>query len=295
MTVSRAIKITDVVLRDGLQDQDVMVATDDKILVARALVAAGLRELEVAAFVAAQRVPQMSDGGQVLAALATGAFAGIRICTIALNGRGVSRARDSQLDELRLVVSAGAGHSKANAGRTADTALDEYTEALGSAATHFETTGAVSTAFNDPFDGAVDPSEVVRIVGRFVDIGVSRVSLADTLGTAPTTQVLRTLEAVRAAFPELSLGLHLHDAHGQALDTVGAAIELGADQFDSALGGLGGCPFAPGAHGNLDTALLVEHCAAQGFHTGIDASGLQQALSVLRAALGRGTPVASPG
>ncbi len=287
------------VLWDGLQDEDVMVGIGDKVSIARALAEAGLRELEVAAFVAAQRVPQMADSADVLAALAreasAGALAGVRICAITLNGRGVSRARDALLDELRLVVSAGAAHSKANSGRTADAALDEYAEAVGAGSTDFETTGAVSTAFNDPFDGAVDPAEVVRIVARFVDIGVSRVSLADTLGTAPTTQVMDTVGAVLAAFPELSLGLHLHDAHDHALDTVDAALGVGADQFDSSLGGLGGCPFAAGAPGNLDTLELVEHCAAQGIATGIDTSALAAALGALRAALGRGTAVPAHG
>lgn len=277
------VRLTDVVLRDGLQDLDGVVSTPTKLALARALVAAGVTELEVAAFVSPRWVPQMGDATAVLEGMA--GLGSSRICAIALNGRGIQRARESQLDELRLVVSAANGHSQANAGRSPHQVMEQYADELRTGPVSFEVTGSVSVAFNCPFDGPVSPAQAVEIVSALVDLGATRVSLADTLGTAPTAQVMTTVTAVREAFPGLPLGLHLHDGEGQALTTVKTAIKAGVDQFDSALGGLGGCPFAPGAHGNLDTAALVETLACEGFDTGIRPEGLAEASTVLQQAM----------
>ena len=277
------VRLTDVVLRDGLQDLDGVVSTATKLELARALVAAGVSELEVAAFVSPRKVPQMGDGPEVLQGLKD--LVTTRICAIALNGRGIQRARESRLDELRLVVSAANGHSQANAGRSPGELIEQYAVELHAAPVQFEVTGAVSVAFNCPFDGPVEPARAVSVVRALVDLGATRVALADTLGTAPTSQVMETVTAVQEACPGLPLGLHLHDGHGQALTTVKAAITAGVDQFDSALGGLGGCPFAPGAHGNLNTADLVVALDADGVETGIDATGLAEAQVVLRRAM----------
>ncbi|HWC24562.1 MAG TPA: hydroxymethylglutaryl-CoA lyase [Flexivirga sp.] len=277
------VRLTDVVLRDGLQDLDGVVSTGTKVALARALVAAGVAELEVAAFVSPKWVPQMGDATAVLEGLAD--LASIRICAIALNGRGIQRARESHLDELRLVVSAANGHSQANAGRSPQQLLGQYADELRSAPVSFDVTGAVSVAFNCPFDGPVSAAQAVGVVSALVDLGATRVSLADTLGTASTAQVMETVTAVRNAFPDLPLGLHLHDGEGQALTTVTAAVDAGVDQFDSALGGLGGCPFAPGAHGNLDTADLVGLLEGEGIDTGIRPEGLAAARGVLQRAL----------
>lgn len=274
-----AVRVTDVVLRDGLQDLDVVIPTAAKLDIARALAAAGVAELEVAAFVSARRVPQMGDATDILRGLEPLETA--RICAIALNGQGIRRARASRLDELRLVVSAADGHSRANAGRSPHELIEQYGAELGSDTVPFDITGAVSVAFNCPFDGPVSPAQAVSVVGALVAVGATKVSLADTLGTAPTSQVMSTVTAVREAFPDLPLGLHLHDGHGQALNTVTSALAAGVDQFDSALGGFGGCPFAPGAHGNLDTAALIKHLADRGADTGIDPAALGAAHDLL--------------
>jgi Isopropylmalate/homocitrate/citramalate synthases len=282
-----AVRLTDVVLRDGLQDVDGVVSTGTKLELARALVAAGVAELEVAAFVSPRWVPQMGDATAVLDGLAD--LASTRICAIALNGRGIERARESHFDELRLVVSAANGHSQANAGGSPQQLLEQYANELRSAPVSFEVTGSVSVAFNCPFDGPVSPPQVIEVVSALVDLGATRLSLADTLGTASTAQVMDTVTVVQQAFPGLPLGLHLHDGEGQALTTVKAAIAAGIDQFDSALGGLGGCPFAPGAHGNLDTAGLVGLLVGEGIDTGIRPEGLVDAQLVLQRALQEAT------
>lgn len=262
-------------------------STQGKGMIADALVAAGVRELEVASFVSAKKVPQMGDAEALLATLSY--QPDVRICAIALNPRGAQRAVGTRVDELRLVVSAGAGHSRANAGRDTEQALDEFAAAIPQL-TGVTVTAAVSTAFNCPYDGPVSAHRLLSVVQRFHDAGVRQISLADTLGTAATEQVLRSLDTVRNALPDLQLGLHLHDGHGQALATVDAALRVGVRQFDSALGGLGGCPFAPGAHGNLATEALVAHLHRRDVPTGITEAALTDAHHQLRDALQRGAP-----
>jgi hydroxymethylglutaryl-CoA lyase len=285
------IQLTEVVLRDGLQDEPVVVGTEDKCAIVAALVAAGVSALEVASFVSPTRVPQLADAEALLAALPKSP--GVRRSGIALNARGAHRASAATgLDEVRLVVSAGAGHSRANAGRETEQAIAEFVEALPALA-GLDVSAAVSTAFECPYDGPVAPARLVSIVRQLHDAGITSVGLADTLGTASTERVLRSVGAVRDALPDLDLNLHLHNAHGQALATVDAALLLGVHRFDSSLGGLGRCPFAPGAHGNLATEQLVAHLHADGITTGIDEPALARASTVLRAALARGASIGS--
>ncbi|WP_163507098.1 hydroxymethylglutaryl-CoA lyase [Fodinicola acaciae] len=275
-------RITDVVLRDGLQDEPVIVSTVDKVRIFDALVDAGVREIEAVSFVSRHRVPQMADAESLLSAL--GRRPGTRISGIALNLRGALRARDCQLDELRLVVSASEGHSAANAGRTTEKALDEIDEAVASLP-GIDLVGAVSTAFVCPYDGVLSAARLLWVVGRLFSAGLRRISLADTLGTATPDHVRRSVDAVRSAYPDVELSLHLHNTAGQALDSVDAVAGLGIVGLDSSLGGLGGCPFAPGAAGNLDTATLVRHLDSRDIPTGISLSALHDATTLLTSIL----------
>ena len=279
------VTITDVVMRDGLQDEPVVVSVADRVAIAEALIAAGLRSIEATSFVNPARVPQMADAEELVAALPTPE--GVRYMALALNARGVRRAVAAGVEEIAVVVSAGQGHSRSNAGRSTEEALADV---AGVVAEHPEVTfvGGVATAFVCPFDGDVAPETLVPIASRLAELGVSRIGLADTLGTATPEQVVRSVGAVREALPDTELGLHLHNAHGQALRTVDAALGLGITRFDGAAGGYGGCPFAPGAHGNIDTEQLVAHLHAQGVDTGIDAALLAEAVTVVKEALARG-------
>lgn len=283
------LEITDVVLRDGLQDEDVIVDTADKAAIAVALGEAGLRTLEVASFVSPTKVPQMADAAGVMAA--TRAIPVVRVA-LALNAKGVHRAVENGADAIQIAVSASNAHSRANAGRDSKRAADELAEAV---AAHPATVfiGGVSTAFICPFDGPVPARQLLSVVAQLARLGVARVSLADTIGTAAPEYVAAALGAVQRAHPGLDVGLHLHDAHGQALQTVDLALEQGVRHFDSALGGYGGCPFAPGAHGNIATESLVGHLEARGMDTGVDMAGLSAAHAVLEEALRRAVPVAS--
>lgn len=282
------VEITDVVLRDGLQDEPVVVAVEDRVRIAEALVAAGVSRVEAASFVNPARVPQMAGAEELVAAL-PGAR-GVRWSALALNRRGVQRAIDAGVTDVCVVVSAAEGHSRANAGRTVADALADLD---GVVAEHpgVRFTGGVATAFVCPFDGDIAPARLAEVARAYARIGITDLGLADTLGTADPQHVVRSVGAVREALPEAVVGLHLHDALGQALRTVDLALGLGITRFDAATGGYGGCPFAPGAHGNIATETLVGHLHERGVDTGIDAGLLAEALAVVKSALLRGSPV----
>lgn len=274
------VQLTDVFLRDGLQDEDVIVSTADKLAMAHALVAAGLPRLEVASFVNPQKVPQMGDAAEVLAGLPRSEQ--VTYTSLALNGRGIARAVAAGATDVQVVASASQAHSSANAGQSIEDALESLaTEVARCPQVHFF--AGISTAFTCPFEGEIDPAHLLRVVRAFKNMGITDIGLADTLGTSPTDQIVNAVAYVRDAEPDLTYSLHLHNAHGQALDTVSATVEqLEITRFDSALGGYGGCPFAPGAHGNLATEELVAHLHATGHDTGIDEHRLAEALRLAR-------------
>lgn len=282
------VEITDVVMRDGLQDEPVVVSVADRLRIADALVASGITRIEAASFVNPARVPQMAGAEELLGGLPRAA--GVRWSALALNRRGVQRAVDAGASEVCLVVSAAEGHSRANAGRGVREALAEM-DGVAEAHPHVRFTGGVATAFICPFDGDVAPPQLVEVASAYADIGITRLGLADTLGTADPHHVARSIAAVRDALPEAVIGLHLHNALGQALRTVDLALELGITRFDAATGGYGGCPFAPGAHGNIATETLVDHLHQRGYDTGIDPVLLDEAVVVVKDALRRGSPL----
>jgi hydroxymethylglutaryl-CoA lyase len=281
-------EITDVVLRDGLQDEPVLVSIADRCRLANALADAGLRTLEVVSFVSGHRVPQMRGAEEFLGALPR--RPDVRLYGLALNQRGARRAIGTGLDELRLAVSASIAHSSANAGRSTDQALEEIAaavEELTAEEPELHLVGAVATAFICPEDGPVPAGRLLGVVRRFHDMGLRHVNLADTLGTATPEHVARSVASIRDAFADLDIGLHLHDADGRVMASVDATMALGIRKFDSSLGGLGGCPFASGAHGNTATEALVTHLHRGGVATGIDEDALRDATALLRDVLDR--------
>lgn len=284
------VEVTDVFLRDGLQDEHVVVPTAEKQRVFDALAAAGVPRIEAASFVHPSKVPQMADAQELFAGLAANG-AGPRATALALNARGIRRAVESGVREVQVVASASRAHSSANAGRSTDEALADIAAEV---ARHPETEffAGISTAFTCPFEGRIAPEVLLAVVRRFATMGVRKVGLADTLGTTPTDEVLAALDCVRRAEPDLTYSLHLHNAHGQALATVTAAAADGIDRFDAALAGFGGCPFAPGAAGNLATEELVRHLHESGHRTGIDEARLGEAARMARDAVVRAPALA---
>ncbi|MGQ3385167.1 hydroxymethylglutaryl-CoA lyase [Glutamicibacter sp. TV12E] len=282
------IQITDVFLRDGLQDEPVIIDTERKLEIAAALGAAGVCRMEVASFVNPVRVPQMADATDILQRLPQ--VAGLRYTSLALNGKGISRAAAAGATEVQVVASASQAHSAANAGASIDEALESLAIDI---ARHpqLNFSAGISTAFTCPFEGEIDPARVLKIVSAFKDMGIKDIGLADTLGTTAPQRAMDTMKYIQDAQPDLTYYLHLHNAHGRALETVALAIDSGITRFDAALGGFGGCPFAPGAAGNLSTLELVQFIHAHGHETRIDEGRLKAATDLARFAVGSGRPV----
>lgn len=276
------IHVTDVFLRDGLQDEEVVVPTSGKLAVAHALDRAGLTRLEVASFVNPKKVPQMADAAEVLAGLPT--KQDMTYTSLTLNGRGVDRAVQAGATDIQVVTSASQAHSTANAGQSIEAALANLGKHLAAyPEVHFF--AGISTAFKCPFEGEIDPAHLLRVVQAFKSMGITDIGLADTLGTSSPELVMSAVNYVRDAEPDLMYSLHLHNAADQALETVSAAVDAGITRFDSALGGYGGCPFAPGAHGNIATEELVRHLHLSGHETGIDEGLLSDAVQLARSVL----------
>jgi hydroxymethylglutaryl-CoA lyase len=260
--------LTEVVLRDGLQDEAVTVPTHEKVRLARGLIDAGVRSLEVGSFVSARRVPQMADTGEVLKALLDAPAA---LHTLVFTERGARQAIDAGARTVRLVVSASDGHSVANAGVPTAAALDRLAgcaSLLTEAGVAIE--ASVATAFVCPFDGDTDPDRTADVAARLGRLGARVVHLADTIGAARPSQLRTVVPAVRDELPDVPLGLHLHNTYGLALANAWEGLGLGIRRFDAALGGLGGCPFAPGASGNVATDDLVDFFHREGIATGLD-------------------------
>ncbi|MGK3207034.1 hydroxymethylglutaryl-CoA lyase [Amycolatopsis sp. MEPSY49] len=266
--------LTEVVLRDGLQDEPITVPTHEKVRLARGLVDAGVRSLEVGSFVSARRVPQMADTGEVVKALLD---APAVLHTLVFTERGARQAIDAGAKAVRLVVSASDGHSVANAGVPTDAALDRLAACaalLAEAGVAIE--ASVATAFVCPFDGDTDPDRTADVAARLGRLGARVVHLADTIGAARPGRLRATVAAVRDELPDVPLGLHLHNTYGRAAANAWEGLSLGIRRFDSALGGLGGCPFAPGASGNVATDDLVDFFHREGIATGIDVDKLAE-------------------
>ncbi|PRA08262.1 hydroxymethylglutaryl-CoA lyase [Arthrobacter sp. MYb211] len=284
------VEITDVFLRDGLQDEPVIVGTEDKLRVAEAIMDAGIRRLEVASFVNPARVPQMGDAAELFAGLKRRGSVGYT--ALALNGKGITRAAAAGAREISVVTSASQAHSSANAGASIEEALASLSADVAKhPATRF--VAGISTAFTCPFEGEIGAEHLLRVVRAFKSMGISNIGLADTLGTTAPGRLMDSVKYVQDHEPELTYYLHLHNAHGQALETVGLAVDAGITRFDAALGGYGGCPFAPGAAGNLSTGELVGYLHAQGHDTGIDESALAEATALAQTVVAS-APALSP-
>ncbi|MGB8651316.1 MAG: hydroxymethylglutaryl-CoA lyase [Mycobacteriales bacterium] len=282
-----ALLLRDVTLRDGLQDETPVLLAS-KLEVFEALLEAGVTDLELTSFVRPDRVPAMADAEALCAATDR---AGITRWGLVLNPRGAERALSAGLRHLQYVVSVSDSHSRRNAGAPTDQAMAGLAEvaALAAAAgAALELT--LATAFGCPYDGPVDPDRVATLAARAVGHGASSVSLADTIGVAVPTEVRALVAAVRPV-AGVPVGVHLHDTRGLGLANALAAVDAGADRVDGTVGALGGCPFAPGASGNLALEDLVHALEAMGVRTGLSVTGLVAAAHVACGAVGR--PVGS--
>jgi hydroxymethylglutaryl-CoA lyase len=280
---ARTVQIVEVAPRDGLQNESVLVPTADKVTLIERMIDAGARRFEVASFVHPGRVPQMADAEAVIAALPDRAdLSYIGLC---LNRRGVERAartRDGNkrgVDEAGCVTVASDAFGKANQNQTSAESVAENVAMLELAKREgLVPQATIAVAFGCPFEGAVDPARVIAIAGQLAEAGPVEIAVADTIGVAVPGQVRDLIGALREMLPDdVRLRAHFHDTRATGIANAWAAWEAGADVLDSSLGGLGGCPFAPGATGNIATEDLVYLLERSGLSTGID---LEKAIAV---------------
>jgi len=275
--MSRRIEIVEVGPRDGLQNEKAVLETPDKIDFILRLEAAGARRIEAVSFVNPRRVPQMAGAEEIMAALPR--EAGRSRIGLVLNERGWDRAVASACDEANVVVCATDGFGIRNQGA----GVSEQMAALETIVKRRELEGGppisltISVAFGCPFEGEVSQDQVVAIVRAAGALGVGEIALADTIGVADPWTVRARIEAARAAAPEASLRMHFHDTRGTGLANAFASVEAGVEILDASCGGLGGCPFAPAATGNIATEDLVYILERAGYETGLDAQALVEA------------------
>ncbi|HET7698596.1 MAG TPA: hydroxymethylglutaryl-CoA lyase [Vicinamibacterales bacterium] len=270
------VRIVEVGPRDGLQNEAASIPTAGKIAFVDALSAAGHSIIEVSAFVSPKWVPQMADAAEVFAGIAR--RSGTRYTALVPNVEGLERAIAARADEVAVFAAASESFSRRNINQGIDASLERYRDVCDRArAASLPVRGYVSTAFGCPFEGAVDPSAVARVAAALIEMGAYEVAISDTIGIAHPGQVPRVLEAVMARLPLKQIALHFHDTRGTALANVLASLHLGVAAFDASAGGLGGCPYAPGATGNLATEDLLYMLNGMGIETGVNIDGVAAA------------------
>jgi hydroxymethylglutaryl-CoA lyase len=280
--------------RDGLQNEAARVSTEDKLALLRALAEAGLSRIEATSFVSPRWIPQLSDAEAVVAGLPRAPPVGWVV--LVPNARGLERLLASLPPEGPSVtpavfLSASESHNRRNLGRSVEESFANVAEVVGPAvARGLAVRGYVSTAFGCPDEGAVDPGRVAEVATRLLALGCAQVSLGDTIGVATPAGVRRVLRRLLPTVQAERLALHLHDTRGTALANVLAGLEEGITTFDAAVGGLGGCPYAPGASGNLATEDLVYMLHGQGLETGVDFGRLVGAGALAQRLVGRRLP-----
>ena len=285
----RRIYMQEVGTRDGLQMEQAFVPTEDKIALVNALSAAGLAKIEVTSFTSPTAIPALRDAEIVMREIER--RPGVVYTALVPNLRGAERAIESKTDELNLVMSVSETHNLANLRMTRAQSFASLAQVVGMAqAANVEVNVSLSCVFGCPMEGDVAEAEVFGLVQRFADLGVGGITLCDTTGMAYPSQVAHTTAAARARWPGMDFTLHFHNTRGMGLANVLAAIDAGADRFDASLGGLGGCPYAPGASGNVCSEEIVHALQLMGFDTGVDLPALIAAAERLPGLIGHDIP-----
>ena len=285
------IEMVEVAARDGLQNEPGFFPTADKLeLIARA-VAAGSKRIEVASFVHPGRVPQMADAEAVCAGLPARSAEDVTYIGLVLNKRGALRALETQVHELGAVISASDGFGMANQGRTSDETADDASEIIRLAKEHGRSVQAtISVAFGCPFDGEIAASRVADIARKVAAAGPREIAIADTIGVGVPSQVKAVMAAVKAAVSGMPIRLHFHDTRNTAVANAWAGVEAGATTIDASIAGIGGCPFAPNATGNVATEDVQYMLQRSGVETGLSLDGLIDTANWLSIKMGRTLP-----
>jgi len=263
------IYVNEVAVRDGFQSEPNFVPTDQKIGIVNRLAKTGLAKIEVTSFVSPKAIPNLRDAEEVMRGIER--QPGVVYVALVPNERGCERAIACGVDEINLVMSIGEKHNLANMRMTCEQSLAQFRRVMDLVkGTPLRVNGTIATAFGCPFEGDIEPARVLWAARQYHDLGMHSVTLADTTGMAHPRQVNEVSSAVANAQPGLPITLHFHNTRGMGLSNVIAGVEAGVTSYDASLGGIGGCPYAPGATGNICTEDLVHMLESSGLHTGVD-------------------------
>ena len=280
------VEIFEVGPRDGLQNEKRHIPTADKIALVDCLSAAGFRRIEVASFVSPKWVPQMADSAEVLAGIARAP--GVSYAALTPNMKGLERAIAARADEVAIFGAASEGFSKANINATIDESLARFAPVAEAAkAAGLPVRGYISCVTDCPYDGPTPPQKVAEVAAKLDAMGCYEISLGDTIGQGTPDSIAAMLDAVLSVVPAERLAGHYHDTAGRALANIEVSLEKGLRVFDAAVGGLGGCPYAPGAAGNVATEGVHDRLVALGYDTGLDSAVLLQGAAMARAMRGQ--------
>ena len=283
------VSVYEVSLRDGLQNEKGVVPTQEKKRLLDALLAAGLTRIEITSFVSPKWVPQLADA--VNLAVEAKAPPGVRFSALVPNVKGLERALSTDLSEIAVFLSASETHNKKNVNKSVGRTLEVIREIVPAALTAgMRVRAYLSTVWGCPYEGAVDPARSIEIASELVSIGCYQVSLSDTIGVGHPGQTRDIVKRALAALSVDQIALHMHDTRGTALANIVTALDMGIRDFDASVGGLGGCPYAPGAAGNMATEDLVFALEGMGMKTGVDLDLLIEAGNVAERVVGRPLP-----
>ena len=289
LPTDRFVLVTEVGARDGFQAEKEFIPTQTKADVINALIDAGVTSFEATSFVSPRAVPQLADATEVMALLKR--KPGVRLTALVPNARGAERAAAAKVDMMACFVSASETHTQANLNKSIDAALADFAEFAPIAKQYnIALRGAIATAFGCPFEGDVPEKNILKIAEAYLKGGARHLSLGDTTGMATPPVVTRTVEALRKNFPEAVIALHFHNTRGIGLANVMNGLALGVREYESSIGGLGGCPFAPGATGNICTEDLVYLLHECGYETGIDIEALADVARQVQGVMQRDLP-----
>jgi hydroxymethylglutaryl-CoA lyase len=283
------VSVYEVAARDGLQNERATVPLRSKLRLIDALVRAGLARVEITSFVSPKWIPQLADADEV--AQHAKAPPGVTFSALCPNAKGLSRAQAAGLPEIAVFISASETHNRKNVNKTVGETLLAFEDTIGPAlSSGMRVRGYVSTVWGCPYEGEVDPRRALSIAKTLLDRGCYEVSLGDTIGVGTPRQTARILQLMSTEVPLDRIAMHMHDTRGTALANVLVGLEMGVRTFDASVGGMGGCPYAPGAAGNLATEDLVYMLDGMGIDTGIDLDQLAEAGRVAESVVGRPLP-----
>jgi hydroxymethylglutaryl-CoA lyase len=284
-----SVSVYEVSLRDGLQNERATVPLRGKLRLIDALVQAGLRRIEITSFVSPKWIPQLADADEVAEHVKPPE--GVTFSALCPNAKGLERARAAGMKEIAVFISASETHNKKNVNKTVAETLTAFEDTIGPARdAGMRVRGYLSTMWGCPYEGDVDPKRGLAVAKKLLAMGCYQVSLSDTIGAGTPRQTERILEMALAEIPAEQIAMHMHDTRGTALANVLVGMEMGIRDFDASVGGLGGCPYAPGAAGNLATEDLVYMLQGMGVKTGVDLDRLWEAGKVAESIVGRALP-----